>query len=422
MAYTTLFEYDADNQEKKKSPGQEFTVSEEQLRDKGTDGSGNFAVEEGPYNKINPEPAAVAEPEVKAEPAAVSAEEAAAVQEEQKGKGSNVKPLDVGVITPAISGDPSETEEEKQARLQQRQIQAFAEEHPWVNDKITDVWDKYTDKTPLELKMDIAKYRNMINKPLSDEEMYALMAGRDPNKTKKEVTREKRLAYWADALNQLGNVLAHFYNYGRAKGGSPAAQVPESKSGYTERLRAADMAMRQRGYNDYVNAMVNEQKRKQTREDMEYRLKMQEAQEQRRLRNQQILKEMEWMSPKYKKELERLDIDIADKKVQADLHELQRAFQMMKNEAAKDHAFEMFVKKSSGSGGKGGGGGSKGDKYEYTYEADGKTYTDTDEYRAYERAMKAKGLESQIIKKEKFAGKKKWEELDKAGVKYPGAK
>lgn len=295
-----------------------------------------------------------------------------------------------------------------QANLEE---QKYLEEHPWVlEEDYSTMRNKYKDKKWSQIVSDVADYRRKIGKPMSYEEQMMMLSQYPGNTSKKEELREKRLAYWADALNQMGNVLAHFYNYGRAKAGSPAAQITDNKSSYSERLRAADMAMRQRGYNDYVNAVVNEQKRKQTREDMEYRLKMQQAQEQRRLANQMELKRMEWMSPKYKKELERLDLDLQDKQIQKELHELQKAFQMMKNETAKDHAFEMFVRKNGGKGG----GGSKTAK-PYTYNGIGYT----SDYAAYKDAMIAQGM--QPLPRQKWDKQKDKRKLLKdAGVTIHG--
>lgn len=290
------------------------------------------------------------------------------------------------------------------------QEQEYLKAHPWVlEEDYSNMRNKYKDKKWSQIVNDVAAYREQTGKPMSQTEMANMLMQYNPNTSKKEEVREKRLAYWADALNQLGNVLAHIYNYGRAKGGSPAAQIPDNKTSYSERLKAADTAMRQRGYNDYVNAMVNEQKRKQTREDMEYGLRMQEVQEQRRLANQMELKRMEWMSPKYKKELERLDLDLQDKQVQKELHELQKAFQMMKNDTAKDHAFEMFVRKNSGKGG-----GSKTPK-PYTYNGIGYT----NEYLAYKDAMIAQG--KQPMKHEAWEKQKDKRKLLKdAGVTIHG--
>ena len=227
------------------------------------------------------------------------------------------------------------------------ELQEYIKEHPWVleNDYST-MRNKYKDKKWSEIVNDVAAYRESTGKPMSLEEKMLMLAQYDPTTSKKEETREKRLAYWADALNQLGNVLAHFYNYGRAKGGSPAAQVPDNRSSYSERLRAADMAMRQRGYNDYVNALANAQKRKQAREDMEYRLRMQEAQEQRRLANQIALKEHEWLSPKYKLELERLGKDLSNKDIQLELNKAKLAYQMMVNEGkSAEQALDISYKR-----------------------------------------------------------------------------
>lgn len=270
-----------------------------------------------------------------------------ALNEARKGASSNVKPLNVGTITPAISGDPNETEEQKQARAEKRKLENYAQEHPWVLEKdYSTMRNKYRDKKWREIVNEVAAYREKTGNPMSNEEMYYMLSQYNPDTSKKEEVREKRLAYWADALNQLGNVLAHFYNYGRAKGGSPAAQVPDNKSSYSERLRAADMAMRQRGYNDYVNALANAQKRKQAREDMEYRLRMQEAQEQRRLANQIALKEHEWLSPKYKLELERLGKDLSNKDTQLELNKAKLAYQMMINEGkSAEQALEMSYKR-----------------------------------------------------------------------------
>ena len=270
-----------------------------------------------------------------------------ALDEARKSGSLGVKPLNVGTITPAISGDPNETEEQKQARIEKRKLENYAQEHPWVLEKdYSTMRNKYKDKKWSEIVNEVAAYREKTGNPMSYEEKMYMLSQYNPDTSKKEEVREKRLAYWADALNQLGNVLAHFYNYGRAKGGSPAAQIPDNKSSYSERLRAADMAMRQRGYNDYVNALANAQKRKQTREDMEYRLRMQEAQEQRMLANQIALKEHEWLSPKYKLELERLGKDLSNKDTQLELNKAKLAYQMMVNEGkSAEQALEISYKR-----------------------------------------------------------------------------
>ena len=284
-----------------------------------------------------------------------------------------------------------------QYNRESREDEEYVREHPWVTESdLAGLYDKYASKTPSQMLYDISQYRTKHGDSLTEEEMATLLAGRDPNKSKKEEVREKRLAYWADALNQLGNVLAHFYNYGRAKGGSPAAQVPDNKSSYSERLRAADMAMRQRGYNDYVNALANAQKRKQTREDMEYRLRMQEAQEQRRLANQIALKEHEWLSPKYKLELERSGIDLSNKAEQLKLIKAKLAYQMMVNEGkSAEQALDISYKrlKNALANKKLNDGGSKTDS---KFTVAGKGFNDP--WQAYQYAI-SKGAKPVKIKK-----------------------
>ena len=230
---------------------------------------------------------------------------------------------------------------------QQEEEEEYLKAHPWVAESdLSVLYDKYKDKTPAQMIYDISQYRNKHGQRLNEEELALLLAGRDPNRSKKEVTKEKRRAYWADMINEIGNVLAHFYNYGRAKAGSPAATITPNKSDNVARLRAADMAMRQRGYNDYVNAMANAEKRRQAREDLDYKLKMQEAQEQRRLANQKALKEHDWLSPKYKLELERLGKDLEDKDTQHELNKAKLAYQMMINEGkSTEQALEISYKR-----------------------------------------------------------------------------
>lgn len=376
---------------------------------------------EKPADKTSGDTAAAgteAEPDATEQPAADAAgteAEEGDVEDEGKGK-SKVKPLNVKPITPPISGDPNETEEEKQTRMALRKQEAakskYEEEHPWVleNDYST-MRNKYKDKKWSQIVNEVAAYREKTGNPMSYEEKMYMLSQYNPDTSKKEEVREKRLAYWADALNQLGNVLAHFYNYGRAKGGSPAAQVPGVNGSYSQRLKAADAAMRQRGYNDYVNAMVNEQKRKQTREDMEYRLKMQEAQEQRRLANQIALKEHEWLSPKYKLELERLGKDLSNKDTQHELNKAKLAYQMMINEGkSAEQALEISYKrlrnalankKLAGGDGK-------------PYKVGDESYANA--YEAYKRGIiKSKGKDAKIVDQTKF-NKNPNGYLDEAGV------
>ena len=236
--------------------------------------------------------------------------------------------------------------------LDEVKLKEFLVTHPWAGEEdLSSLYDKYKNQTPAQMLYDIAKYRESIGKPLTLEEKQLILQGRDPNKSKKQVTNEKRRAYWADVINELGNVLAHFYNYGRAKAGSPAATITPNKSDNVARLRAADMAMRQRGYNDYVNAMANAEKRKQAREDEMRKLVEQQRVEQMRHNNQMELEKLKWMSPEYKKKIEAADIDIRNKAVQNDILELEKAFKVLRNETARNNAVDFFIKKNKGSGG-----------------------------------------------------------------------
>lgn len=275
-----------------------------------------------------------------------------AIEEAGRGSSSNVKPLDVKPFTPAISGDPNETDEQKQARAEQRKLEYYAQEHPWVLEKdYSTMRDKYRDKKWSQIVNEVADYRRRVGKPMSLEEQMYMLSQYNPNTSKKEEVREKRRAYWADVINELGNVLAHFYNYGRAKAGSPAATITPNKSDNVARLRAADMAMRQRGYNDYVNAMANAEKRKQGREDEMRKLVEQQRVEQMRHNNQMELEKLKWMSPEYKKKIEAADIDIRNKAVQNEILELEKAFKVLRNETARNNAVDFFIKKNKGSGG-----------------------------------------------------------------------
>jgi len=318
---------------KKEAPagddGSDFTVSEVQLGEPFKE-SPDFEVKEGMHNKIyDTQPSDTPATPAATTPTAAPAAESAGTTE----GGDRVPDLPVEALG--------------KYHQQQEEEEEYLKAHPWVAESdLSVLYDKYKDKTPAQMIYDISQYRNKHGQRLSEEEMALLLAGRDPNSSKKEVTKEKRRAYWADMINEIGNVLAHFYNYGRAKAGSPAATITPNKSDNVARLRAADMAMRQRGYNDYVNAMANAEKRRVAREDLDYKLKMQEAQEKRRLENQKALKEHEWLSPKYKLELERLTKDLNNRDIQIELNKAKLAYQKLVNEGKTDEqALEITYKK-----------------------------------------------------------------------------
>ena len=431
----------------------EFVVSEEQLRDKGVDANGNFTVEPGMYDAVanaNANDNANVNKKTPADAAGTTANGTTANgvdgnidwdTTEEIGE-TGVKPLNIKPVTPAISGDPNETEEEKAARKQQRRLEYenevrqqklndFATENPYVlEENIAGLYDKYKDKKPSEMLYNISRYREAKGlPPLTYEEKMMLLAGRDPNKSKKEVKAEKRRAKWADVLNELGNVLAHFYNYGRAKAGSPAAVINHTPSNNTERLRAADMAMRQRGYNDYVNAMANAEKRRQQREDYLYNLKMQREKAVEDAKLDTLLKKYRLDNDpetklRYKILTNQYDISEIEKIMKQEKLEDDRAYRMgISPKAVQEKRYNdaRIRKLESGTNrtNKGGNGNSNrgNNKYTYSYDIDGKTYDETDEYKAYTRAMAANHPKEPLKKKEKVTR----EDLIHAGVRFPGS-
>lgn len=388
---------------KKEAPagddGFDFTVSEDQLG-KPFKESPDFEVKEGMHNKIyDTQPSDTPATPAASTPAAAPAAELA------------------GTTAGADRVPDLPVEALGKYHQQQEEEEEYLKAHPWVAESdLSVLYDKYKDKTPAQMIYDISQYRNKHGQRLNEEELALLLAGRDPNRSKKEVTKEKRRAYWADMINEIGNVLAHFYNYGRAKAGSPAATITPNKSDNVARLRAADMAMRQRGYNDYVNAMASAEKRRQAREDELRKLKQQQSIEQMRHANRIELEKLKWLSPEYKKKVEAADIDLRNKDTQHDILELEKAFKMLRNETAKNNAVDFFIKKNKGNG-SGGGNNLNKTQFVYTYKIGDLTYTETDEYKAYKRAMEANHPDKRLKK----PGKVTRQDLIDAGVTFPGS-
>lgn len=148
------------------------------------------------------------------------------------------------------------------------ELASFQASHPWVT--TTDyagAYKEWKDLTPQKMLSDMAQYRKLNGGRLESWEIPAILAGRDPVESEREVRRTERRAAWAERLNAIGDVLNHFMNFGRAMGGNPIAQVQNTyDSGQAARLREAHDRLRRQHYADYVNALTQQYKHQ---EDME---------------------------------------------------------------------------------------------------------------------------------------------------------
>lgn len=163
-------------------------------------------------------------------------------------------------------------DEETMAKLaQQDKMQRYIADKPWVaGADLESVYSQYKDLTPLQLLRDYREYKQMMGEEPTMEENLMILQGRDPYKSERQTKKEERRAYWAENLNSLGNVLAHFVNFGRAMGGNPIADPTQYKnegSRIAQYLRQKDENLRKQHYNDYVSGLAADVKRRQAKED-----------------------------------------------------------------------------------------------------------------------------------------------------------
>ena len=308
-----------------------------------------------------------------------------------------------------VSAAPVIDEEGKRLLQQQK----FEQEHPWVMD--ANWYNNYQKVNPGQWTNDAMQYWNMTGQRPDDWLEQIIDARTHGTLSKKEDKRNKRIAAWQDMLTGVGDVLAHFVNYKRTQGGDPAYTVPENRNpSQLDRLRAADEALRQQGFTERMNAMMQRQRRNESLEDMRAKHQLALEQERVRMENKRLLKQMDMDTPEYQMKLKKMGIDLAKAEDAKEISEMKKEREKLismgfeKKQADEAVLRELNLKLKRKQLAKPDGGTTP-----KPYSYNGKTYSSA--YSAYKDAAIASG--KKVVDAQHF-NKAPGKYLDEVGVEY----